>query len=225
MLFRSALTDKRTYENQQYQDQLDATTIYSILENEIIPTYFAKNSKGYSPEWIQYIMNSIAQIAPDYTMKRMLDDYIERFYKKLATRSQNLHENNYAKAKEIAAWKEDVVAKWDSIEIVSCDKVEELKNGDIESGKEYTITYVIDEKGLNDAVGLELVTTYTTADGKQHVYSVEPFSVVKKEGDLYTFQVKHSLSNAGSFKVSYRMFPKNPELPHRQDFCYVRWFI
>ena len=113
----------------------------------------------------------------------------------------------------------------DSIEIVSCDKVEELKNGDIESGKEYTITYVIDEKGLNDAVGLELVTTYTTADGKQHVYSVEPFSVIKKEGNLYTFQVKHSLSNAGSFKVSYRMFPKNPELPHRQDFCYVRWFI
>ena len=102
---------------------------------------------------------------------------------------------------------------------------EELKKGDIESGKEYTITYVIDEKGLNDAVGLELVTTYTTADGKQHVYSVEPFNVIKKEGDLYTFQVKHSLSNAGSFKVSYRMFPKNPELPHRQDFCYVRWFV
>ena len=84
---------------------------------------------------------------------------------------------------------------------------------------------MIDEKGLNDAIGLELVTTYTTADGKQHVYSVEPFSVIKKEGNLYTFQVKHRLSNAGSFKVSYRMFPKNPELPHRQDFCYVRWFI
>ena len=47
-----------------------------------------------------------------------------------------------------------MVAKWDAIEIVSCDKVEDLKNGDIESGKEYTITYVIDEKGLNDAVGL-----------------------------------------------------------------------
>ena len=74
-------------------------------------------------------------------------------------------------------------------------------------------------------IGLELVTTYTTADGKQHVYSVEPFSVIKKEGDLYTFQVVHSLSNAGSFKVSYRMFPKNPDLPHRQDFCYVRWFV
>ena len=220
-----ALTEKRTYQNQEHQDQLDAATIYSILETEILPLYYARNKKGYSEGWIKVVKNSIAQIAPHYTMKRQLDDYYSKFYCKLAKRFQTLASNDNAKAKEIAAWKEDVVAKWDSIEIVSCDKVEELKNGDIESGKEYTITYVIDEKGLNDAVGLELVTTYTTADGKQHVYSVEPFSVVKKEGDLYTFQVKHSLSNAGSFKVSYRMFPKNPELPHRQDFCYVRWFI
>ena len=220
-----ALTEKRTYQNQEHQDQLDAATIYSILETEILPLYYACNKKGYSEGWIKVVKNSIAQIAPHYTMKRQLDDYYSKFYCKLAKRFQTLAANDNAKAKEIAAWKEDVVAKWDSIEIVSCDKVEELKNGDIESGKEYTITYVIDEKGLNDAVGLELVTTYTTADGKQHVYSVEPFSVVKKEGDLYTFQVKHSLSNAGSFKVSYRMFPKNPELPHRQDFCYVRWFI
>ena len=220
-----ALTEKRTYQNQEHQDQLDAATIYRILETEILPLYYARNKKGYSEGWIKVVKNSIAQIAPHYTMKRQLDDYYSKFYCKLAKRFRTLAANDNAKAKEIAAWKEDVVAKWDSIEIVSCDKVEELKNGDIESGKEYTITYVIDEKGLNDAVGLELVTTYTTADGKQHVYSVEPFSVVKKEGDLYTFQVKHSLSNAGSFKVSYRMFPKNPELPHRQDFCYVRWFI
>ena len=216
-----ALTEKRTYQNQEHQDQLDAATIYSILETEILPLYYARNKKGYSEGWIKVVKNSIAQIAPHYTMKRQLDDY----YNKLAKRFHMLSANDNAKAKEIAAWKEEVVAKWDSIEIVSCDKLEDLKAGDIESGKEYTITYVIDEKGLNDAIGLELVTTYTTADGKQHVYSVEPFSVIKKEGDLYTFQVKHSLSNAGSFKVSYRMFPKNPELPHRQDFCYVRWFI
>ena len=220
-----ALTEKRTYQNQEHQDQLDAATIYSILETEILPLYYARNKKGYSEGWIKVVKNSIAQIAPHYTMKRQLDDYYSKFYCKLAKRFQTLAANDNAKAKEIAAWKEDVVAKWDAIEIVSCDKVEDLKNGDIESGKEYTITYVIDEKGLNDAVRLELVTTYTTADGKQHVYSVEPFSVIKKEGNLYTFQVKHSLSNAGSFKVSYRMFPKNPELPHRQDFCYVRWFI
>lgn len=176
-----ALTEKRTYQNQEHQDQLDAATIYSILETEILPLYYARNKKGYSEGWIKVVKNSIAQIAPHYTMKRQLDDYYNKFYNKLSKRFQMLSADDNAKAKEIAAWKEEVVSKWDSIEIVSCDKVEELKAGDIESGKEYTITYVIDEKGLNDAIGLELVTTYTTADGKQHVYSVEPFSVIKKK--------------------------------------------
>ena len=77
-----ALTDKRTFQDQGHQDQLDAATIYSMLENQIVPLYFAKNSKGYSPEWIQYIKNSIAQIAPEFTMNRMLKDYIDRFYSK-----------------------------------------------------------------------------------------------------------------------------------------------
>lgn len=219
-----ALTEKRTYQNQEHQDQLDAATIYSILETEILPLYYARNKKGYSEGWVKTVKNSIAQIAPHYTMKRQLDDYFTKFYSKLAKRSAILSANDNAKAKEIAAWKEEVVAKWDSIEVLSVEKAEGLEMGDVESGKEYTITITVDEKGLNDAIGLELVTTYISADGHQHVYSAEPFSVVKKEGNLYTFQVKHSLSNAGSFKVAYRMFPKNADLPHRQDFCYVRWF-
>lgn len=219
-----ALTEKRTYQNQEYQDQLDAATIYSILETEILPLYYDKNEDGYSEEWIKYIKNSISQIAPHYTMKRQLDDYYDRFYNKLAKRFHVLSANNYKKAKEIAAWKEEVAEKWDSIEVVSFEKSEELLQTSIQSGRDYTITYVIDEKGLNDAIGIELVTIFTDADGKEHVYSVEPFEVVKKEGTLYTFQATHSLSNAGSFKVAYRMYPKNPDLPHRQDFCYVRWF-
>lgn len=219
-----ALTEKRTYENQEHQDQLDAATIYAMLENEILPLYYARNSKGFSEGWIKTIKNSVAQIAPHYTMKRQLDDYYRKFYNKEAARSRMLTANNFAKAREIAAWKERVAEKWDSIEIVSIERSEELLQGCVESGKEYNITIVVDEKGLDDAVGIELVTMHTTADGKDHIYSVEPLNLVKREGDLYTFQVKHVISNGGSFKVSYRMYPKNPDLPHRQDFSYVRWF-
>ncbi|MDR0395353.1 MAG: alpha-glucan family phosphorylase, partial [Tannerella sp.] len=114
-----ALTDKRTYDNQQYQDQLDAATIYHLLEDEVIPLYFAKNSKGYSPDWVQYIKNSMSQIAPDYTMKRMMDDYYNRFYNKLATRSEALTGNYFAEAKSVANWKKEVAAHWDSFQIES----------------------------------------------------------------------------------------------------------
>ena len=166
--------------------------------------YYARNSKGYSAGWVKTIKNSIAHIAPHYTMKRQLDDYYSKFYNKEAARFKVLAADNYAKAKEIAAWKETVASKWDQIEVVSADKCDELINGTIESGKDYTIRIVIDEKGLDDAIGVELVTLHTDADGKDHIYSVEPLEVVKREGDLFTFEVVHSINNAGSFKVAYR---------------------
>ena len=219
-----ALTEKRTYQNQEYQDQLDAATIYSLLETEILPLYYARNKKGYSEGWIKTIKNSIAQIAPHYTMKRQLDDYYAKFYGKEAERFHALEADNYAKLKALAAWKEEVAAKWDSIQVVSMNKCEELRQGNVESGKDYVITCVIDEKGLNDAVGVEMVVTYTNAEGKEYVYSVVPMELVKREGDLYTFKLNYGISNAGSFKVAYRMYPKNIDLPHRQDFCYVHWF-
>jgi len=219
-----ALTEKRTFQNQAHQDQLDAATIYGMLENEILPLYYARNVKGYSEGWVKTIKNSIAQIAPHYTMKRQLDDYFTKFYCKEAKRHAELVANNYAKAKAIAAWKEEVASKWDAIEIVSTEKSENLINGNIESGKEYSITHVIDQKGLDNAIGVEVVALYKDSEGKERIYSVTPMEVVKREGNLYTYNVKFSFSNAGDFKVCYRMFPENVDLPHRQDFCYVRWF-
>lgn len=219
-----ALPEKRTYQNQEHQDQLDAATIYSILEHEILPLYFDRNKDGYSHGWIKVIKNSIAHVAPHFTMKRQLDDYYDKFYNKEAKRFKALEANNYAKAKELAAWKEEVVAKWDSIEVVSRNQSEELSQLSIESGKKYTVTYVVDEKGLDDAIGIEMVTTVMDADGNQSIYSIQPFNVIKREGNLYTFQLVFELENAGSFKMACRMFPRNQALPHRQDFCYVRWF-
>ena len=216
-----ALTEKRTYQNQDYQDQLDAATIYSILENEIVPLYYNKNAKGYSEGWIQVVKNSIAQIAPHYTMKRQLDDYYTKFYNKLGSRFAALSANDNAKAKEIAAWKETVAERWDSIEVVSATNVAEL---DVTSGSEIKLTVVLDEKGLDDAVGVECVTIETDSEGKEHIHAIDTLNLVKKENNLHTFECTPTVNNAGFFKVAYRMYPKNADLPHRQDFCYVRWF-
>ena len=216
-----ALTEKRTYQNQDYQDQLDAATIYSILENEIVPLYYNKNAKGYSEGWIQVVKNSIAQIAPHYTMKRQLDDYYTKFYNKLGSRFAALSANDNAKAKEIAAWKETVAERWDSIEVVSATNVADME---VVSGDDIKLTVVLDEKGLDDAVGVEVVTIETDIEGKEHIHTIDTMNLVKRENNIHTFEGTHEVNNAGTFKVAYRMYPKNVDLPHRQDFCYVRWF-
>lgn len=217
-----ALDEKRTYQNQEYQDKLDAATIYGLLENEIIPMYYNKNKKGYSEKWIQVIKNSIATIAPHYTMKRQLDDYFDKFYNRQAKRSAELLANNNELAKKISLWKEAVAERWDGIHVVS-KETSFLENGG-ETGMKYKITYVIDEQGLDDAVGLELVSLNNEqSDSEREVYSTHQFKMVKREGNLFTFEAEIEPSNAGTYRSCVRMYPKNDLLPHRQDFAYVKW--
>ena len=217
-----ALPKERTYQNQGYQDQLDAATIYSLLENEIIPLYYNKGKKGYSEKWVKVIKNSIATIAPHYTMKRQLDDYFDKFYIKEANRFKKLSANDNRLAKEIALWKEAVAERWDSIRVVDKDVKMLVEGG--ETGVNYTLKYVIDEQGLDDAIGLELVTLKPETDGSdREVYSVHEFKMVGHEGNNYHFELTYEPDHAGSFRSCVRMFPKNANLPHRQDFCYVKW--
>ena len=216
-----ALPQKRTYENQAYQDQLDAATIYSLLENEIVPLYYNKDKKtGYSKDWVKVIKNSIATIAPHYTMKRQLDDYYDKFYIKQAKRFKEISANDNKLAKDIALWKETVAERWDSIRVVS--RTDDAFIG-VETGATKVITYVIDEAGLNDAIGLELVSVQGDPNEEGAIRVVRPFKVVKQEGNLYTFELKFQSNHAGAYKCCVRMFPKNKYLPHRQDFAYVKW--
>ena len=215
-----ALPEKRTYQNQGYQDQLDAATIYNLLENDIIPMYYNKNKEGFSKEWIQVVKNSIATIAPHYTMKRQLDDYYDKFYNKEAARFKKLSANDNALAKEIALWKESVAERWDGIRVVSKD---DSKLMAAETGQKIKVQYVIDEQGLNDAVGLELVVLKDQPEDGKQIYAVYPFKMVGHEGNNFTFEAEIEPINAGSFKTGVRMYPKNEKLPHRQDFCYVKW--
>ena len=215
-----ALKQERTYQNQGYQDQLDAATIYSLLENEILPLYYNRNEQGFSEGWIKTIKNSIATIAPHYTMKRQLDDYYDKFYTKEAANFKKLSADNNRLAKELAAWKEAVAQRWDSIRVVSKD--DSVLYG-AETGKKYTLRYVIDEQGLNDAIGLELVSIKTDKNGEEHIFSKREFEVVAHEGNNYTFEATFEPDVAGSFKSCVRMYPKNENLVYREDFCYVKW--
>ena len=215
-----ALKQERTYQNQGYQDQLDAATIYSLLENEILPLYYNRNAQGFSEGWIKTIKNSIATIAPHYTMKRQLDDYFDKFYIKEAANFKKLAANNNKLAKELAAWKETVAQRWDSIRVVSKD--DSVLYG-AETGKKYTLRYVIDEQGLNDAVGLELISIKTDKNGEEHIFSKREFTMVGREGNNYTFEATFEPNVAGAFKSCVRMYPKNENLVYREDFCYVKW--
>ena len=215
-----ALTDKRTYTDQSQQDKLDAATIYSMLENEIIPLYFAKNSKGYSPEWIQYIKGSIGDIAPHFTMKRMIDDYIDRFYNKEASRSKRLAADDFKVARQIVAWKERVASLWDGIKVFDVKQDGEKATGT--TGDSYSIEIIVDTNGIGRDLAIEEVI-YQLENGEEHLVERKPFKVVKEEGNVLTYELRTKIKDPGVFRYGFRMYPTNSELPHRQDFAFTRW--
>ena len=218
-----ALTDKRTYENQAHQDQLDAATIYQLLENEIIPMYYDKNEQGYSPRWIQVIKNSITKITPHFTTKRMMDDYFDKFYNKLSSRHALLAADNYKVARSIAAWKENMAAHWDDIEVVSVKAGDTLQHQP-SVGETHKIEVVLDTHDLRDnGLGIDLVAVRTSQHNNDKLYDVRPLELIAAEGSRLTFAIEYRLDYAGAMRFGLRMYPKNDLLPHRMDFCYVRW--
>ena len=190
-----------------------------MLENEIIPLYFEKNSKGYSPRWIQYIKGSIGDIAPHFTMKRMIDDYISRFYDKEAKRSADLGKNGFALAKEIVEWKEKVAAEWDGIKVLD---FQASNLGNTTTGAEHVSTAVVDSNGIGADLRLELVV-YKNEDNQDKFIRTVPFELTKQDGNINTYSLKGVIKDPGVFRYGYRLYPYNPALPHRQDFAYTRW--
>jgi starch phosphorylase len=217
-----ALTDKHTYDNQHYQDQLDAATIYHLLENEIIPLYFAKSGADFSWGWVRYIKNSMSQIAPDYTMKRMIDDYFARFYTKLAHRFEILAKNNFEQAKEIAEWKKEVEAHWDSFTVESFTY--NSKTPQLIIGEEFSYEITINRNQLKSMLGIDFVCTRENPVNKEleFIFS-EPFKLIREDGRKLHFEFKHVTTEYGNIKAGFRVYPYNEKLPHRMDFAYVRW--
>ena len=92
------------------------------------------------------------------------------------------------------------------------------------AGEKYNVSIKVDEKGLDNAVAIELVVLDTDVKGRETVFATYPLDVVQREGNIFTFGAEIAPTNAGAFKIAFRMYPKHEELPHRMDFAYVKWF-
>ncbi|MDG5800444.1 alpha-glucan family phosphorylase [Marinilabiliaceae bacterium ANBcel2] len=218
-----ALSDEQTYDNGDYQNDLDALTIYSILENEIIPTYFDVDKNGISAKWISYIKKSVSEIAPHYTTRRMMDDYCKKFYYPMKERLEMLVKEDYRAIREIAFWKRKVLAGWDSIEVLSID-MPDIGKKELGLGELYSVKVVLDLKQLADVdIGVELVVVEAADEKDADLFPVKTFKVAKKEGTKLYYTLDYKLKNPGVFRFGIRIYPRHDLLRYRQDFALVKW--
>ncbi|MGC9342578.1 MAG: alpha-glucan family phosphorylase, partial [Bacteroidales bacterium] len=152
-----ALQQEKVYEDQNLQDQLDAQNVYNLLENEIVPLFYKRNERGVPVAWVDFIQKSISEIAPEFTMNRMLRDYIDRYYDKLYERTVKLRDNDYEMATRLAAWKRKILNAWDEIDVLHV-QFPDVDMKKIVLGKSYASEILLDLKNLKpEEIGVEFI--------------------------------------------------------------------
>lgn len=218
-----ALPLNDTYTDPHLQNELDAETLYNILENEIIPTYYDTDDKGISTRWVQFIKHNIAEIAPEFTMQRMLDDYYERFYNKLAKRFQLLKQNNNSRAIEISAWKHDYQRLWSQVELAGIDAFD-TDNHALPVGKPFFAKLHLRVNGLNPReIGVEVVFFKRLNDDELEIKMVQELTLADYDKRVAAYVCEVDPHMTGVYEYGFRLFPKKEWLAHRQDFLPVQW--
>ena len=217
-----ALPQERTYDDYEYQNELDAATIYSTIENEIAPDYYDIDNTGRSSKWIGYIKNTVAMVASNFTTNRMLSDYCKQYYFPQSERYSRLVADGGKVAKEIAAWKKFVGEEWNNMRIVSYTHPNASYTLSDKNKLESEV--VIDLGRLKpEDIGVEMLLTSTDAKGQLHIQEVFNYELVSYENGVATFKTSVLPERTGMYEVGTRVYPKNAELPHRQDFPLVKW--
>ncbi len=218
-----ALQQERTYDDQNYQNDLDSATIYQILESEIAPAYYDVDpTTGRSAKWISYIKNTVARVASEFTTNRMLTDYCERFYVPQSLRFRSLLEDGSAAARSIAAWKEKIMGAWNGVEVLS--NTTPQPSYDLSTGNELSSEVVLRLGELSpEDVGVEMIFTAADSKGRLHIQETAPYELESFEDGVATFGVSVLPERTGMYQVATRIYPKNALLPHRQDFPLVKW--
>ena len=218
-----ALPQERTYADQRYQNELDAATIYGIIENEIAPAYYAKDpTTGRSKEWIGYIKNTIAKVACDFTTNRMLTDYCNQYYNPQSERAALLKADDYKVAREISDWKKNIRRQWNNLGVVSYTQPDTSYSLSDNNMMKSEVVLSLGELNPQE-IGVEMLFTTTDSKGRMAIQEVCPFSLVDCKDGVATYQAAILPEKTGMYQVATRIYPKNEKLPHRQDFPLVKW--
>lgn len=218
-----ALPMERTYDDQNFQNDLDSATIYTIIENEIAPLFYDKDENGISDDWIEIIKNTVSQVASNFTTNRMMSDYLEKYYIPLAKRQREMVASDFAKAREMAFWKKRLRREWPHLEVISLSKPDDAK-GTLTLGKKFNAELVIAIGELNpEDLGVELVVATKNQKGELRIRNSFEFKTTSFENGVATYSANVVPGMAGSFHIAMRIYAKNDKMPHRQDFELVKW--
>ena len=215
-----AIGEEREYHDQDIQAEDDSNSLYRLLEEEIIPTFFKRSADNIPHTWISSMKEAIRTCTPQFSMRRMVKDYTTRYDVPEICQSIQVKQNNYERERQLAAWKERVARAWNKLELY----VDGQRAGQLSLGEGIDIHAWVRVEGLlPEDLSVELV--YGETKNEQAIPShTVPLQYVKRENDgSYRFDAQLKPGESGSIAYNLRVIPTHPSLTEKYELGLIRW--
>ena len=201
-----------TYDNPQYQWQIEAEALYGLLEHEVVPAFYDRSIDGLPRRWIARMKRSIQELCHFFNTHRMVGEYTIKFYLQALSHYHQITSHELSRAKALAKWKQEINKNWSQI------KIDSIENGDFASvqiGKEFTIRVQVFLGNLKPAdVSVELYLGQIDANNEIINASAYPMISIGSVGEnKYLFEDKRSVTRrSGLHGFTIRVLPRHPDL-------------
>ena len=218
-----AIGDGRVYQDQAYQDHVEAEGLYNLLEKEIIPLFYDRTADGLPRRWLTRMKASMRSVPPVFNTNRMVAEYAEKFYIPIGERWEHLTASGFDVAKRLAGWRDNMARRWSQVRIMSvqANEGEELAVGDsLDVQARVHLGAISPEE-----VAVELFFGPVDAHGQVVDGQTEAMACQGQTTTDGTFQYAGAVPCQGSGQHGYavRIVPQNDDLPSRHASGLMLW--
>ena len=211
-----AIGEERSYHNHEQQDTADVLSLYTTLEEKIIPLYYSQRQS----DWQTIVKESIATITPQFNMQRMVKDYTNQLYISAQKASTKLVVNHYSLAHQLAAWKQHLRRQWHRVRLDG--KAADAKQINVGQPISLVADLHLGELSLQD-VRVEIVAGTEENGQLRHPTYYPMKQTASYDGNVHRYEGTFTPTQSGRQAYGIRVLPTHEQLIHPQEMGHVCW--
>lgn len=205
-------------------DGADAESLYTRLEDEVIPMFYDRDAMGIPTDWMRMVKRSMMTLIPVFNARRMVKDYGNLMYAATAMRSHSLTADSFRLARELADWKLKVAMRFSSMHLIDV-RFEGINGGAIHTEKPFAVKVRLDPGKMGpDELLAELVIGRISGD--RLISDIESIPLHRSDVEdtgIMTLACKHSVQESGRYAYGIRVIPFRRDLSNKEELGLVLW--
>ena len=215
-----AIGTRNIGDDSEYQDRMDASSLYDLLEREIVPRFYDRSEGPVPRRWMERVRASISGLGDYVTAKRMVMDYVEKFYEPAAIGSGEMSADGYARARELAAWKNKMRTSWGDVRVIDVEG--EVLAANVGERRDVAATVHIGRLDTGDVL-VQLAHGRVGPSGEIVDPNMVGMVAGECSGGTCRYQGSFVAEGAGLYGFAVRVVPSHSDLVNPMEMGFVAW--